>query len=214
MWLPGSVGDFIKHVVMGISSADYSSLAFASSHLLQHSSPHMPTPRSHATMHCCLIDLSLEVCLFVIDLCVSYSDYHQGKRAIYSLNPGYYRPTWADWIGTVARAPALQSGHWSQSSNISHLILTCTMTPWNPVPCVKVSDNLFMWLYFFLFTIFIEVLLFYNVLIYAVKWSESAISIHISLPSWTYLPPPQFHPFGHHRIPDLASCALWNITQP
>ena len=81
------------------------SLAFASSHLLHNSPPQMPSP-GHI-LQCTVVSLTCHW-RFVSSsqTSVSYSDYHQAKRAIYSLNPGYCDPTGADWIGTVARALA------------------------------------------------------------------------------------------------------------
>lgn len=138
---------------------------------LQHSSPHMPTPRSHANALLSHRPVTGGLSLRHRPLCFLLT-HHQGKRAIYSLIPVVAILLGLIGLALLQGLQPLQSGHWSQSSNISHLILTCTMTPWNPVPCVKVSDNLFMWLYIFFFLPFtcIEVLLFYNVLIYAVKW--------------------------------------------
>ena len=149
MWLPRFLtGGFIKHVVTGISSTDYVTCICK----LSPSAPFFPTyahPRSHATMHCCLIDLSLEVCLFITDLCTTLTT-TKAKEPYIPLILGIAILLGLIGLALLQGLQPLQSGHWSQSSTISHLILTCTMTPWNPVPCVKVSDTLFfMWLYIF-----------------------------------------------------------------
>ena len=68
---------------------------------------------------------------------------------------------------------------------------------------------------FFFFFFFIGVKLLYNVvLVSAVQWSESALCIPISPPSWTSLlpnsPPPPPH-LGHHRAPSWAPCAIQQV---
>ena len=65
--------------------------------------------------------------------------------------------------------------------------------------------------YFIFLYLFIGVKLLYNVvLVSAVQWSESAICIPISPPSWTSLLPFHQH-LGHHRAPSWAPCALQQV---
>ena len=70
----------------------------------------------------------------------------------------------------------------------------------------SVRDTLTAW-----FSIGVELL--YNVvLVSAVQWSESAVRIHMSPPSWASLPPPPHPtPLGHHRALSWAPCAIQKL---
>ena len=48
------------------------------------------------------------------------------------------------------------------------------------------------------------------VLVSAVQWTESALCIHISTPSWDSLPHHRTPP-GHHRAPSWALCAIQQL---
>ena len=62
---------------------------------------------------------------------------------------------------------------------------------------------------FFFILLFIGTWLLYNILLVsAVPWSESAIHIHLSPPSWPFSHPPPSYPLGHHRAPSWTPYAI------
>ena len=65
------------------------------------------------------------------------------------------------------------------------------------------DQSLFFSIFFFTFTVNWRIIALQCVLVSAIQHSESAMSIHISTPSWTSLPP---HPWGHHRPVVWAPC--------
>ena len=65
---------------------------------------------------------------------------------------------------------------------------------------------------FFCFCFCLGVKLLYNVVsVSPVQWSESAICIPKSPPSWTSHPPPHPTHLGHHRAPSWAPCAIQQV---
>ena len=61
---------------------------------------------------------------------------------------------------------------------------------------------------FYLFIFFIEVYLFYSVMLAsAVQWSESAMCMYVCPPSWTSLSTPNLMHLGHHGAVSWASWA-------
>ena len=56
-------------------------------------------------------------------------------------------------------------------------------------------------------------MLYYVVLVSAIQWSESAICIHISPPSWTFLSPTRPTHLGHYRAPSRAPCAIQQVIE-
>ena len=59
---------------------------------------------------------------------------------------------------------------------------------------------------------FTGIKLLYNVVpVSVVQWSQSAICMHISPPSWSSLLPPHPSHLGHQRALNWASCVVWQV---